>query len=652
MRSSMFDRLTSFFRMDPVHSSSSTEKIEKTDKQHKPVFNSVVMKAIWSGSKALQNKLFKSALERTPLQHDDIKSQTINPSLQFPIIGEDSKVEGARTRFQQYNVFPPFPTQPTPVSDRLLEILQSSETGIEDFLTSQGVDTSKLTIDASVVGEIVQKSNIPVTAKKSMLDKIHSTLKGKPSYKDLSPQALKLYQALNFAMLKEHLKDIHTLSTHTDDNTLGHFGLDYLEMEVTDTLARGLAYIDKSLLQGQTIEIPVKINGEFVLKEFNIERFSLSDSSINPQSDHTTGHPVYFLTPTDNEGKKVAPIIVARGTLLLDTQKENGALDSVKADGRKDISLKWIAGNRQLEEKIKDLYEEHGAINVCGHSLGGNIASILPIAFPAYINQSTAISAIHVNEEIYETWSRIDPLDRPFVTQIPVEGDLVPGTGNKMVGSPIAVRNFHPAPINPTKQHLIPFNNRKVEYFPVDKQAEQAKNLRKMNSATVVVAGRAVQGKAENQIKKYLNKLPFFDLELKVRDPYRKDAINSLNRSSQETVEQEDLLPIGSSLKVRNDKVERAKPRQIYNALKVTSDVNKLFNIPKLSPQAAAKIWIAAERSPDSQVILPQLLASMTPDQQKFLYLLNESENDFDAAAGAQFSCPSLRDGVYQLQLT
>lgn len=426
----------------------------------------MVLSQIWTGSALANLPGLNDSILRA--QKKGTKDETIYAaSFQSP----DPQVI---TRFREYSVFPTYPTKGVELTNRHKAKLLDMATKSSSYRT---------------IGEELLKS----------------AEKGTPIYMNLSPEARELMQQINLELIQEHLTDIHTLSQHNAPAGLP-CNMNYFENEVYDTLARGLSFIDKSLLENATIKIPVRVQGDqFELKEFNINRFNLSGSPENNQVNHKTGHPIFFLTPTVND-KSASPMIVARGTLLADDGRD-GAKESIQADGRKDISLKWIANNEVLDQKMSQLHQEYGAFNVCGHSLGGNIATLLTVKYFSMIKETVTISGAQVNESIRKRWDEILPDKRPFLKHIMVEGDAVPG-GGVIIGEAVIAEqkktvNNRSEPDhkkNFVERHLKPFNNDYVRYAEIDIQKENSKTTRSLSSGGVHGLGRLIQEKSLKNI--------------------------------------------------------------------------------------------------------------------------------------------------------
>ena len=377
-------------------------------------------------------------------------------------------------RFAEYSVYPPYPTQPLELTQRQRDLLDKLEYELQQS-NSPNLDALK-------------------KAKQELLTE------GK-LYCDLSDNARGVLSSVNLDLVKEHLKDIADLANKIESRPqLDHLGIDYYETEIYDTLARGLAFIDKRLLkpllEDSSLQVPIKqVDGTFVLKPFHVERFNLSGGEKTDMGsiDHDKGHPIFFLKPVDQED---APMIVARGTLLADDGTD-GAYVSVQADGRKDLSMKWIMQNNELRTKMEDMVAENNKkFKVCGHSLGGNIAATLCVANPDLIDSAITISAAHVSKDVYNIWKKIPQKLRPKIDNIFVEGDLIPSGGRRILGMAIGAKQIDNKNIhNPVDRHLKPFNNTKVQYYALDKEKEQKKIGRTLASTSVTFLGRLIQDK-------------------------------------------------------------------------------------------------------------------------------------------------------------
>ncbi len=545
------------------------------------------------------------ALHRVPADQTKFQPQTINTK-------DFTSDKDTIKRYQEYSVYPPFPQQKTPLSLRL-EKLSYEE--MQTLLNTHEIKTDGLNINRETFNKIIQTGTQP--------------------YSKLAPDARKLYNAINFALVKEHLQDTYTLAQNEKPTSLDSLGLDYFEMEVQDTLVRGLSYLDADIVNGQEIEVPVKVDGKFEMRTFTIERFNISSYEEEKNIDHQAGHPIFFLLPKDND-KKAAPMLIARGTLLADTNSQAGAKESVHADTRKGMALKWIVENKALSNRMAEVAEKFGPIDVCGHSLGGNIGSILPIAFPHYVNKAVNISAANVSKEIYEVYKNMNPLNRPLVFQVAVENDQIPVVGQKFVGSVIGVEEQGRAgaakSANTINRHLTPFNNSPdgVKYFVVDKKKEQNGLGRKFINSTL----RLLRG--TNAIKAFKKVFKLQPSDVKQKRIHTKDAVKSLSDMSK--AESLSILPNHS-----ND-LSHKKPLEILGMIQNNIDnfkdnlSNKQF-VQTLSPMDAAKTLIALER--DETTSRDNFIANLTDNQKRFILQLAASEADY--SSDSQRSFPGLR---------
>lgn len=439
----------------------------------KPAMPSLILNGIWSASGTVKSiPIAKDTISR-PIQEDSKVEITANAFVQDPNKKPLADFNATRERFGQYSIYPPFPTKPAPLN----------------------IQQAKLLSDNAFINTIDLDSKLQEKGRSELLSReAHKT-----AYIDLSPEARKVYNAVNLALVQEHLQDISKLANAAASLDLSPLGVDYFEVEIYDTLARGLAYIDKDLLKDLRLEVPVRqADGQFKLEEYSVDRFNLSGAEKNPtgEIDHNQGHPLFILKPVDKK-KQIPPLVIARGTLLAD-DGHDGAVASVQADGRKDLSMKWIMGNGELKEKLDAVYKDHGPIRVAGHSLGGNIALGLAIAYSGHIDSALTFSTPQLSKEVYQAWKKIPLEERPKIDNIFVEGDLVPSGGRKIPGNVISAQakdsHGNPDPCrNATERHLLPFNNSRVTYAAVDKDQEIHKLSRRLAAIGVVVAGRGVQ---------------------------------------------------------------------------------------------------------------------------------------------------------------
>lgn len=512
-----------------------------------------LLNSIWGLSSALRIPGFTGALNRSELNNPNVEPVDIRLG-QFISKSFGEGYFALKDRYADYSVFPTYPTRPVELTEGHKRMLEGNET-------------------------------------KEAKELLKSAESGSPVYMELTPEARKLFNEVNLDLVKEHLQDIAKLANETDDRfkpDLSHLGMDYFENEIYDTLSRGLAFIDKSMLTD--IEVPVKqADGSFEMQNFDIERFNISGRDAAGEIDHSVGHPIFFLKP---QVEGTPPLIVARGTLLADDGND-GAQESVEADGRKDMSLKWVMENKELKTKMKDMHAEYGPIKVCGHSLGGNIALVLSARFFNLIDSTVAISAPQVSNEIYEEWKKIPENQRPKVQNILVEGDLVPGGGDKIMGfAVLAEQNITAARRveydNPVERHLKPFNNGNVRYAAVDKEEETDKTLRKMATFNVAKMGRLVQDKSFMEIVRGTGRreTALDDLATEIQDNLEKlseeqlDAIAELGGYVVEDFTEEEA------------QLERLSPAELAKIFEKNPTLpDKLKN--EVSPELFLKIYIA-----------------------------------------------------------
>ncbi|MBA2728428.1 MAG: hypothetical protein H0U49_09690 [Parachlamydiaceae bacterium] len=570
------------------NSANNVSNTETTKSTSKTALAPWILNTIWEGCKMLRMPLVNKALTRTTLNKPEIPSVSVNINKEtFKAKVNENTID----KYTQYSVFPPYPTKPAPINKRQLEILDGSRSkdlpNFENFLKK---------IDGFNLSEARME--------------LKEGVANKTPYAKLPDNARLLYDAVNLALIQEHLTHIQELANAGGGPNLKGLGLNYFEVEVQDTLSRGLAFIDKRLLDDLKIDVPLqKGDGKFEVQSYTVDRFNLSGRRENedPKTFNQSGHPLFLLKPEDNN-KNSPPLVIARGTLLAD-DGANGAFESVQADGRKDLSLKWISGNQDLKKAFDELYKEHGPIQVCGHSLGGNIAAVLAVSFPEHIDRVTTISAAHVSKDVYKAWLAI-PIDkRPKVDNIAVEGDLVPSGGPRIIGSLIIAEQLDKKGNavnckNPTERHLKGFNNEIVSYRAADKTEEVNKTIRKLNSGNVNLAGSALKY-YEICIKKISG-----SQDVKTKLPNRQDAILELRdtnpKSTREAVPSTKFeLPknLGSILDPQNVALqlallERANPSQISDRFKDEDQKERLLDFLRtgsdnISPNLAHKLYIA-----------------------------------------------------------
>jgi|GEM_PF-5885356 len=566
---------------------------KKTNKEIKTPVPESVLNTMWKGSSVLKSFLFKDAIKREELGDKSIPDITVK-------INEDNndnkEIKEAKIRYRNYSVYPPYPT-------RRIELTKGHHKLMCKYIKGHEKEVKELEESAS---------------------------KGSPIYKNLSPEARLFFNKINLDLIKEHLKDIQTLANQKENgNNLSSFGMDYFENEIYDTLSRGLAFVDKSLLKD--IEVPVKQpDGTFELKKFDIERFNLSDgektkTDKSEKIDHNKGHPIFFLKPQQGEG--VRPIVVARGTLLADDGND-GAKSSMQADGRKDLSLKWIMNNKELAAKMEEMYGTYGSCDVCGHSLGGHVAQILSIRFHHQIDQTVTISAPFLSNAVYEKWKEIPKEQRPQVINICVEGDLVPSGGKKIIGTAILAEQQDDQGKmigcdNPIERHLKPFNNSQVRYGVIYKKKELGKIMRTMATAMVILTGRLMQQKkvtehviGTGERKEALNKLSEFisksckpetkcshtdqDFEKKLKED-KSDIIRYLEK----------LSPAAIQVFCNNDQT------RFENLLNIVGK-------DSISSRLALKIYIAAG---DNDELKKSITERISDDAQKAVRIYEEQKD-------------------------
>ena len=415
-----------------------------------------ILNSLWGSSKLVTTKEMVTR-SRIPNSEMTVSNKNIHHNgTQMRVVEE----------YKKYDVSPPYPTKKITLNEAQSKILDASY------------------FDGKIKREL--QAGLP--------------------YNKLSEDAKTAYQTVNLDLVQKHLQNICTIANENRENPeftkLNALGINHYEIEIKDTLARGLTFIDKDLLN--EIEIPSKqLDGTFKMVNYNIERFNLSGEA-KTEDLHSEGHPLFFLTP--QKPGEAPPLVIARGTLLQDDSLD-GAQASIKADGRKDASLKMIANNRELEDKLNDIYKIHGRFEVAGHSLGGNIALNLAVAFPQHIDRVVTISAPQISSAVYKAWTKIPPEERPKVDNLFVEWDAIPCCGRKIIGSAILVEELDdknkPVKLsNPIERHLKGLFNHKVSYAEIDKSREMKKNTRAFVSFMTKIAGKLISGPTSQAVNK------------------------------------------------------------------------------------------------------------------------------------------------------
>lgn len=595
----------------------------KEEAPSKTALPPVILKTIWSLSNLLRMPKIDDSLTRSHLSEESGGPPPVKVDMSHK--NSEGEMSPENHRFTSYSVYPPYPTNPTPIDSRQLKILQNKDENIP----FEKVKANLVKIDP----------NFPYS--KAIVELIKAKERGTP-YQDLSPDAKLFHQAMNLELIKEHFSDICALANNEGGPDLSSLGANYFEVEVNDTLARGLSFIDKRLIDKQTIEVPIKgADGKFELKQYNIERFNLSGSEKSPDDsnkiDHSQGHPLFLLKPA-NPDKITPPLVVARGTLLADNGQD-GAFASVQADGRKDLSLKWIMGNEELKDKLDELHSEFGPIKVTGHSLGGNIATVMGIAFSSHIDQVMTFSAPHVSKDVYKSYESTPINERASFIHIPVRGDLVPsGGGPRNPGINLEAREMdgegHTVSGNPTERHLKPFNNRSVEFSAIDKEKEAHKGTRWLNTAGVIVAGRFIQNKGGAKFERLKARL--FGREPVLPSgtpPERKEALGELRnrelRQPSKSFELPSLDEFEANPQEALLQLERASPKAIQKKYK-NEDADALmrnlinnFGNKMITPALAHKLHLAFPDAPLDGITNENL--------EQFLQLTHIHEDPFTA---------------------
>jgi hypothetical protein len=299
----------------------------------------------------------------------------------------------------------------------------------------------------------------------------------------------KILDRINVELIREHFKHLNDLfnSSYYDsiqEEMKKNFQVDYKESLVSETLAKSLAYIPD--LDGKTLDLPVKDQeGRFHLVQYQIKLYELGDAL-----------PCYIL-----EADQASPWLVIRGTEPY-LKTENGtplrpaAAESILADVIDSSGIAEAAVIKSMvHHRVKDNCQQENLtdffykckqkkilVNLTGHSLGGYFANDITIRFHRQIKTAYGFSAPGVNQSLSRQWKRL--LETKQVTQekivnFDIEGDLVPGVGEELVGKRIALTS-HEQQVDPIHAHLRHNLNRDFTAQAVDIELEKNKFSRKV----------------------------------------------------------------------------------------------------------------------------------------------------------------------------
>lgn len=269
---------------------------------------------------------------------------------------------------------------------------------------------------------ITKRGIKPADLSKEFNDLIGHAGKDGSTRMDLTVKDFEILDYVNFALIKDYFNDDKLLKSLNGDPEMA-------EARISETLAKSLAYVKN--LDGETLKIPTKIDGEYKLVEYEIHQEVLNGEL-----------PCYILTPKltpEIAAGPPPPYVVIRGTEPYLDKGRQGAVASVIADLSK--------GGVGAEVDFKDLIakynenEELAGVKITGHSLGGTLATRLGIELMVQgveIGVVNAFNATGADNKTAESYKRFKPDPNKFNTFL-VEGDIISSAGSKLVGNVRAV---------------------------------------------------------------------------------------------------------------------------------------------------------------------------------------------------------------------
>lgn len=371
--------------------------------------------------------------------------------------------------------FPLYPTEPGTIASfsKFANYRLTSESYYDDKPVSEEI-TGKLQEIKSKGGELGAKAE-------KLLKRCENPKFTRASF---DGDDLHVYNLATFELVKEFSKDLCVLinSKHLEPiaNEIAQtFKFDYYQAVVAEVLARSIAY--NPHLDGETIPLPVKMpDGNYEIANFTVKLYYLGDEL-----------PSYVMECKNDKGEDLHnPWLVARGTdtsnpkTAVAQRNKTGCVESVLADlvhqdgvAEGIIDDGVVFGGKFADGTKQDLLElfENRQFNLTGHSLGGCIVNQAATVLNKNVNQAFAFGAPGVSERI-GTWWNEAKFDNTKLVNIQTEGDLVPASGKKLIGTHIAYTPLEmPANPNASLMHIMmcltkPF---KLQHVDIEKETIQ-----------------------------------------------------------------------------------------------------------------------------------------------------------------------------------
>lgn len=326
---------------------------------------------------------------------------------------------------------------------------------------------------------------------------------------DFNENDWKVIDEISFELASEHFSNLSNLfnadwMVRSNLKEMGaHFGFDYNEATVAESLSLALAYIEK--LDGKEIRLPVfdKEAGKYIATAYKIKSAVLGDAL-----------PCYIL---ESEKTDVPGWFIIRGTQTYTNISSEGkecrigSLESMLADSLDPDCISRNVINKSLvkrqlvfengsyveKDSLSDIFrrwsEEGKRINLAGHSLGGTIANALTVEFPDQVRQAYSFSSPGVSNEMAQQWKEMiaaKPEMQSRLLNFDYEGDIVPAGGKVLIGSHLAVQTLGEIGSNSLRDsHVRSRLNRDFQIRKVDTEAENKKFARGICEAIRIIVG-------------------------------------------------------------------------------------------------------------------------------------------------------------------
>ncbi len=260
---------------------------------------------------------------------------------------------------------------------------------------------------------------------------------------DLSTEESKLLNVLNFRAIQDHLKNV-TEILNDEKFQISIYSQEvknynYKNAIIAEILAKCLAYLDN--LEGQSIDIPVEIEGKMKLVSYQIEKDYLGDKLpyyvLQPIPDRIHNHHQYA---TPEEVQQYAKIwIDIRGTAFIKKEGKEGVEESIAADFKDEKGVSALPVWQKSGELLIKLTKLSKGINkniqITGHSLGGTLAQVMSVIFHPFIYQTFAFNSPGVDEQIYQLYEKNLNLDeQKSISVFHRHGDFISSASPKRIG--------------------------------------------------------------------------------------------------------------------------------------------------------------------------------------------------------------------------